>query len=82
MFLFDVQRRRILDPRSRKDRYPYRRFERLEYSVYDARIYQVARDGARRKLPFKRFWANREDWKTLVDLLLAHERKQEVREEG
>ncbi|MQM25143.1 hypothetical protein [Glycomyces albidus] len=82
MFFFDAQRRRVIDPRSRRDRYPSRGFERLEYSVYDGRIYQVARDGARKKLPFKRFWANREDWRTLVDLLLQDEPKQGFREEG
>jgi hypothetical protein len=51
-------------------RYPRPGFDRLEYCVYDARIYEVATDGKRRRVPDTSWWVNREDWRALADTLL------------
>lgn len=71
------------DPRSRTIRgpsrwrarmtYPRKGYERLEYSVYDGRIYEVRADGGRRKLMFTRWIADQHDWRVLIDLMLAPE---------
>ena len=69
------------DPRSRtvtasgrwksKRVYPWRGSDRLEYSVYDAKIYEVAESGKRRRLPISRWFADRRDWEAFVDQLLV-----------
>jgi CRISPR/Cas system-associated endoribonuclease Cas2 len=71
------------DPRSRTIRgpsrwrlrmtYPRTGYERIEYSVYDGRIYEVRADGKRRKLMFTRWIADQRDWRALVDLMLEPE---------
>lgn len=50
--------------------YPKAKSNRLEYSVYDARIYEVQPDGKRCRLPIHRKHADQRDWEALVDLLL------------
>lgn len=50
--------------------YPRAGFDRLEYCIYDARIYEVSADGKRRRVPDTCWWANREDWRALADALL------------
>jgi hypothetical protein len=51
--------------------YPRAGYDRVEYSPYDARLYEVRADGKRRRLFFRRWVANQQDWRVLVDLLLA-----------
>ncbi|SDL37742.1 hypothetical protein SAMN05216298_3690 [Glycomyces sambucus] len=73
---FDVRSRRLHVPRSSNwrftDVYPSPGFDRIEYSPYNARIYQVRADGRRRRLPVFRQYTNRRDWAALADLLLEH----------
>ncbi|GAA2142165.1 hypothetical protein [Glycomyces algeriensis] len=72
-FTFDARNRAVTASGRWKARgtYPSRRFDRIEYSVYDARIYEVRADGKRRRLPVRRWLADQQDWRALVDLLLA-----------
>lgn len=52
--------------------YPSRGFDRVEYSVYDARIHQVRADGTRRLITIPRWLLNRHDWQVFVNAMLAH----------
>lgn len=74
-FTFDARSRVVTASGRWKARgtYPSRRFDRIEYSVYDARIYEVRADGKRRRLPVRRWFADRRDWEALVDALLKAE---------
>ena len=51
--------------------YPRRGFDRIEYSVYDARIHEVALSGKRRRIPVSWRFADRRDWEAFVDQLLV-----------
>jgi hypothetical protein len=71
--VYDVQRGTLLGPHGRKRWYPGDGYLRLEYSVYDARIYEVAPDGRRRKVIGSSVFADRQDWEALVDVLIAQQ---------
>jgi hypothetical protein len=71
--VYDVQNRRLFGPHGRMARHPRHGYCRLEYSVYKARIYEVAPDGKRRKVTGASVFANREDWQALVDVLIAQQ---------
>lgn len=72
---YDPRSRTIRGPSRWRNRttYPRKGYDRLEYSVYDGRVYEIRTDGKRRKLLFVRWVADRRDWRDLVDLLLAPE---------
>jgi hypothetical protein len=64
----------------RRTEYPRSGFDRIEYSVYDSRIYEIRPNGKRRRLPVSRWFVRRRDWEALVDLLIAENGAKEVRE--
>lgn len=68
--------RRVIGPKrwGQRTEYPRSGFDRIEYSVYDARIYEIRSNGKRRRLPVMRWFADRRDWAALVDLLIADNR--------
>lgn len=71
-FTFDAESRK-LTARGRwgsERTYPRHGFDRIEYSTYDAGIYEVAANGKRRRLPVRRWFADRRDWKTFADTVL------------
>jgi hypothetical protein len=70
---YDARERTIRGPGYWRNNttYPRAGYDRLEYSPYDARIYEVRADGKRRRLILRRWVANPQDWKALVDLLLT-----------
>jgi len=70
---YDLRSRTIRGPSLWRNRtnYPRRGYERIEYSVYDGRIYEVREDGKRRRLIITRWVADQRDWRVLVDLLIA-----------
>jgi hypothetical protein len=70
---YDIHRGTLLVPRSRRRVHPGDGYLRLEYSAYDARIYEVARDGRRHKVAGAPAFANRRDWEALVDVLTAQQ---------
>ena len=71
-FTFDARIRRVtVSGRWDANVYPRNNFERIEYSVYDARIYVVKAGGKRRRLPVRRWFANPRDWEVFVDRILA-----------
>jgi len=52
--------------------FPSKDFERVEYSIYDARAYEVRSNGDRKRLPIPRWYMNRADWGAFADALIAH----------
>ncbi|HEX2143873.1 MAG TPA: hypothetical protein VHG10_05105 [Glycomyces sp.] len=70
--VYDIRHRTIVVPQRRRQ-YPRFGFNRLEYSVYDARIYQVGNDGKRRKIAGRSPFLDRQDWEALVDILVAQQ---------
>lgn len=72
---YDVQTRTLRGPSRWRNltSYPRRGYDRLEFSPYDARIYEVRTDGKRRRLMFRRWVADQGDWRALVDLLLTQQ---------
>ncbi|WP_335989811.1 hypothetical protein [Glycomyces sp. MUSA5-2] len=53
--------------------FPSKDFERVEYSIYDARAYEVRSNGERKRLPIPRWYMNRADWGAFADALIAHQ---------
>ncbi|WP_157974864.1 hypothetical protein [Glycomyces dulcitolivorans] len=58
--------------------FPSSGFERIEYSIYDARVYEVRANGERRQLPIPRGYMNRTDWQKFADAMIAHRQEQSV----
>ncbi|WP_205324180.1 hypothetical protein [Glycomyces sp. YM15] len=70
--VFDpVSRRLTAGPGNWRQRsiHPRRGFDRIEYSVYDARIYQIRTDGSRRRIAIPRWYLDKQDWRAFVDAL-------------
>ncbi|MCD0444758.1 hypothetical protein LO763_14145 [Glycomyces sp. A-F 0318] len=74
-FTYDLRSRTVTASGRWRSRgvYPWRGFDRIEYSVYDAGVYEVAASGKRRRLPVVRWFADRKDWANLADILLEHQ---------
>jgi hypothetical protein len=78
--LFSSHRYLVFDPATRKlttgpgnwrqrSVFPRRGFDRIEYSIYNAQIYQVRAIGRRRRILIPRWLLNRQDWRDFVDAL-------------